>query len=409
MISRKCTILALLLAASPALPAPAVAQDVELKFGGQVRPRFEFRDPLLLPDGSSESLTSMRTRVDLRAGLDDNLSAFIQIQDVRLWGSEGNTLADFSADGLDIHQAYIDLGRAEEGGFMGRFGRQEVNFGGQRLIGAVNWAQQARAFDGIRVGSGGSVGNIDVFAAKLQDAQAGDVRQEANLVSAYGTWDITDTQDLDLYWIFDHQEDDEADPGDQKTSRHTLGARWVGNTAGIIYRAEGSVQTGTFLGSDLSAFMLGARLAYGFAGKGSVTLWYDYLSGDGDLGDDDVKVFDTLFATNHKFYGFADLFLNIPLHTGGRGLQDLAIKSTYRPHSDWLLRADLHSFHMADKGPLTSGHFGEEIDLVGSWKYNKYLNLSAGFSYVFQNDGWAEIGRLDDDLTWVYVMLDAKF
>ena len=406
MISRRCSLLVLLFAAPP---TTAVAQDVDLKFGGQVRPRFEYRDPLLLPDGGSEHFTSMRSRLDVRAGLEDELAVFIQIQDVRLWGSEGNTLGDFSANGLDIHQAYIDLGKAEDGGFMGRFGRQEVNFGGQRLVGAVNWAQQARSFDGVRVASGGSVGNIDFFAAKLQDAQAGDVEQEADLVSAYGTWDLSETQDLDLYWIYDRRDDDEETPGDSNTDRHTFGARWVGNAAGLTFRGEGSYQTGTFVGSDLSAFMFGARIAHGFAGKGSVTLWYDYLSGDGDLADDKIKVFDTLFATNHKFYGFADLFLAIPLHTGGRGLQDIAIKGTYRPHADWLLRLDLHSFHMADKGPLSSGHFGEEIDLVGTWKYNKYLNLSAGFSYVFQNDGWAEIGRLTKDLGWVYLMLDAKF
>ena len=406
MSSRKLVTFVLFLAA---LPTTAVAQEVDLKFGGQVRPRFEYRDPLALPDGGAETFTSMRTRLDMRASLDDNLAAFIQIQDVRLWGSEGNTLGDFSANGLDIHQAYIELGKGVDGGFMGRFGRQEVNFGGQRLIGSVNWAQQARSFDGIRVGSGGSVGNIDVFAAKLADAQAGDIEAEADLVSAYGTWDITGTQDLDLYWIYDHRSDNEADPGDQKTNRHTFGTRWVGNVSRLTYRAEGSYQTGQLLGTDVSAFMFGGRLAYGFGGKASVTLWYDYLSGDGDLDDDTLKVFDTLFATNHKFYGFADLFLNIPLHTGGRGLQDMAIKGTYRPHSDWLLRLDLHSFHMADKGPLVSGHFGEEVDLVGSWKYNKYMNLSAGFSYVFQNDGWAEIGRLDKDLTWFYVMLDANF
>ena len=155
--------------------------------------------------------------------------------------------------------------------------------------------------------------------------------------------------------------------------------------------------------------MFGGRLAYGFGGKASVTLWYDYLSGDGDLDDDTLKVFDTLFATNHKFYGFADLFLNIPAHTGGRGLQDMAIKGTYRFNPEWMLRLDLHSFHMADKGPLASGHFGEEIDVVASWKYNKYLTMSAGVAYVFQNDGWAEIGRLTKDMGWVYLMLDAKF
>jgi hypothetical protein len=406
MISRRCMTLALLLAA---VPTAGVAQEVDLKFGGQVRPRFEYRNPLLLPDGDGEYFTSMRTRLDLRASLDDNLAAFIQIQDVRLWGSEGNTLGDFSADGLDIHQAYIDLGKAENGGFMGRFGRQEVNFGGQRLVGAVNWAQQARSFDGIRVGSGGSVGNIDFFAAKLQENQAGDETREADLVSTYGTWDLSDTQDLDLYWIYDHRQDDEAVAGEQNTDRHTFGARWVGNVSGFTYRAEGSYQAGTFVGTDVSAFMFGGRIAHGFAGKGTVTLWYDYLSGDGDLGDDELKVFDTLFATNHKFYGFADMFLDIPAHTGGRGLQDLAIKGTYRVHADWLLRLDLHSFHMADKGPLTSGHFGEEIDAAATWSYHKYLNLTAGVSYVFQNDAWAEIDRLTKDLGWVYVMLDAKF
>ena len=121
MISKKCVTVALLLAA---LPTAAFAQEVDLKFGGQVRPRFEYRDPLQLPDGSGESFTSMRTRLDLLASMDDNLSAFIQIQDVRLWGSEANTLTDFSANGLDVHQAYIDLGRAVDGGFMGRFGPQ---------------------------------------------------------------------------------------------------------------------------------------------------------------------------------------------------------------------------------------------------------------------------------------------
>ena len=35
--------------------------------------------------------------------------------------------------------------------------------------------------------------------------------------------------------------------------------------------------------------------------------------------------------------------------------------------------------------------------------------IRSQISYVFQNDGWAEIGRLDKDLTWFYVMLDANF
>lgn len=74
--------------------------------------------------------------------------------------------------------------------------------------------------------------------------------------------------------------------------------------------------------------MLGARLGFDVGTGGSLTLWYDLLSGDADPNDGDTKVFDTMFATNHKFYGFADMFLNISVHTGGQGLQDLAVKGS---------------------------------------------------------------------------------
>ena len=63
MISRKCVSIALLLAA---LPATAVAQEVDLDFGGQVRPRFEYRNPLILPDGDGDYLVSSGPLVHYR-------------------------------------------------------------------------------------------------------------------------------------------------------------------------------------------------------------------------------------------------------------------------------------------------------------------------------------------------------
>jgi hypothetical protein len=32
-----------------------------------------------------------------------------------------------------------------------------------------------------------------------------------------------------------------------------------------------------------------------------------------------------------------------------------------------------------------------------------------GLSYVFAADGFAEIGRLSEDMTWLYIMLNASF
>lgn len=384
------------------------AQEIEL--GGQIRPRYEHRDPIAGPLGDGDSFVSMRTRLHLTASLEDNVSAFVQLQDVRLWGEETNTLFDFSADNLDLHQGYVDLKSAEEGKFLARVGRQEVNLAEQRLIGAVGWTQQSRSLDGVRLASEGDVGRIDALAVQLQNERAPEIDRDAALLAAYGTLKAGEDQDVDLYWIFNHLADDEDDPADTETSQHTLGVRWAGEADDFVYRAEGSYQTGQRSGSDVSAFMIGARLGVRLAGgRGSLTLWYDYLSGDGDLADDETKVFDTLFATNHAFYGFADLFTDLPVHTGGRGLQDMAVKGMWKLAEDWRVNVDVHSFRMADKGDLDSGHFGEEIDIVATWTYSANVDLQGGFSYVFQDDAWSEIGRLSEDMTWMYVMLDVKF
>jgi len=386
------------------IPGAAAAQD--LTWGGQVRIRGELRDPFPGIEGEGITFTSMRTRANLRAALDGDVSIFIQIQDVRLFGEESNSLGDFSAQGLDMHQAYLDIGSMGNDLF-GRFGRQEVNYGGQRLVGAVGWTQQGRSFDGARLEGAGGFGVVSLLGARLGNDVSPFVDQDGALLAGYSTLDISESQDVDLYVIYNGSAGD-GDTSEDETDQFTFGARWVGEAAKLRYRAEGSLQKGDRGGRNVSAFMLGGRLARAF-GDFTATLWYDYLSGSDDPLEGDAKVFDTLFATNHKFYGFADLFLNIPLHTGGQGLQDAAVKLAFTPHADWRLAADGHSFHLAKTGTLDSRHLGEEIDLIVSWKHSANLDITGGVAFVFQRDAWAQIDRLDENLIWGYLMLDAHF
>lgn len=403
MISRGWLVVAALL-----LPGAAAAQtqDVTVTLGGQVRIRGEGRDPFAGGDGGGNSFTSMRARASLAAALADNVSIFLQLQDVRLWGEETSTLGDFNADNLDLHQGYIDI-RSDGDGFLGRFGRQEVNFGGQRLVGAVGWTQQGRSFDGVRLEGTGEFGTIRILGAQLGNELAADVDRDAELLAGYGTIDVAEGQAVDLYVIF-NRSDSDGGAADTGTEQTTVGARWVGEADGFSYRAEGSLQRGDRAGADVSAYMFGGRVGRRF-GRASVTVWYDYLSGDDDPAAGDIKVFDTLFATNHKFYGLADLFLNIPAHTGGGGLQDLALKLAIRPHDDWRIAADVHSFRLAEAGALDGGRLGEEIDIVATWNHSPNLDIQGGVAFVFQADAWAQIGRLSEDMIWAYLMLDAHF
>jgi hypothetical protein len=380
------------------------AQDI--KVGGQLRPRGEFRDPYTGGAGDSDAFVSMRARANITASLEKNVTIFLQVQDVRLWGEETNTLGDFNANNFDLHQGYIDI-RSNTGDLFGRVGRQEVNLGGQRLVGAVGWTQQGRSFDGVLFGGSGGFGKVNILAAQLGNAVASGIDRDRELIAGYGTIDVAADQAVDVYVIF-NRDDNPAGTANTDTEQATFGARWVGKGNRFVYRAEGSFQTGERGGTDVSAYMFGGRVGYGF-GDATLTLWYDYLSGDDDADDGEIKVFDTLFATNHKFYGFADLFLNVPAHTAGQGLQDLALKFAVVPADGWRLGIDAHSFRLAKTGGFESGHLGEEVDLVATWTYSPNLTIQGGAAFVIQDDTWADIGRLSENMTWLYLMMDAKF
>jgi Alginate export len=381
-----------------ALVAPPVsAQQVTMH--GQVRPRYEFKDP---SGGGQDEFTSMRVRLGLQAVLDDNVSIFLQAQDVRIWGEETHPLRDFSADNFDLHQGYLRYKGKDLEWMTATIGRMETNFGGQRLVGAVGWTQQAQSFDGVRIDGAADWGKVSMIAYKIGDETAPAVEADHELYGAYATVADVGPGGMDLYWLYDRTE------GISRGNEHSLGARYAFSGA-WSGRLEGTYQTGTRAGTDVSAYMFGARLGRALAdGKAGVTLWYDYLSGD-DAATADTEVFNTLFATNHKFYGFADVFLNIPKNTGGAGLQDMAVKFNWKPRPAIRFAADLHSFSAAEQGTLSDSHFANELDLTLSHRYTENLSATVGFSYVDQDAALAEVGRLSENMTWFYVMLDAIF
>ncbi|HEX9728070.1 MAG TPA: alginate export family protein [Gemmatimonadales bacterium] len=379
---------------------PSLAAQ-EVRVGGQIRPRMEFRDPV---GAGNDGFTSMRTRLHLNAALARRVGTFLEVQDVRLWGEETNTLNDFQADNLDLHQAYFDVRFAEERGAAVRVGRQEVTLGGERLIGPVGWTQQGRSFDGLRASYEGGWGRVDVLAIQLAEATSATIEHDAELAGAYAHFSVLPGGAMELYGLFNHQ------AGQAETKQFTVGARLAGTQSVVSYRAEGSYQAGDRAGVDVAAYMVGARVGASFAGgKGQATLWYDYLSGDANPADDKVKVFETLYATNHKFYGFADLFLDIPSHTGGLGLQDMAVKGSFAVRDDLRFNADLHTFSLAKQGSLTSRHLGEEIDLTGTYRFSGNLSAIGGLSRVFASTALSELGRLSEDMTFTYIMINAAF
>jgi hypothetical protein len=377
------------------------AQEDQLTFGGQVRPRLESRAQ---GEGTRETFTSMRVRAQVQALLGDAGQVFIQLQDVRYFGEEANTLGDFRADALDLHQGYLEIGPGSGIGGTLRVGRQVLALGEERLVGAVEWTQQGRSFDGARfTASPTGTLKVDLLAMKLQEKSSATFDFDGDFLGAYGTVDLKAGGSLDLYGLLTRN----SRPGG--SDEHTVGGLWKAEAGPVGLRLEGSLQGGRREGAEVSAYMVGGRAGMAIHEKATLILWYDHLSGDNDPNDDEVKVFNTLFATNHAFYGAADYFLNIPLHTGGLGLRDAAVKLAVNPTESTELKVDLHAFSTAAGGELTTRRLARELDLTLTHRMAPGLTAVGGYSFVQARDGIKELGRLEENAHWAYLMLNAVF
>jgi hypothetical protein len=396
--------------AGPSLPAPGVAQDVVL--GGELRPRYEARNPVVRDwtDRETRDFVSMRTRASLLASLPRGVRGFVQLQDVREWGADPNTMA-LRATGLDLHQGWIEIGHEATADLSVRAGRQELVYGEERLVGAVDWAQQARAFNGVRVRArplGGLV--LDGLAMPIGDEDVGEPGSGAALYGVYGVLDRVGS--LDAYLLYNTEDSRVGEPAvtSRVTNQYTVGGRWSAGTAGFTWRLEAALQRGTRMDRDVSATLVAARLGRALTDRAGLDLWYDRLSGDDDPAAGTIRVFDTLFATNHRFYGSMDLFTDIPVHTAGRGLQDLALKGRYRLLEDVQLALDLHSFRLAATSGEEPSRVGEEADLEARWAYTRGVSLSGGAAYFRPGEAWsAVLGRVDRRSVWGYLMLGVAF
>ena len=85
-----------------------------------------------------------------------------------------------------------------------------------------------------------------------------------------------------------------------------------------------------------------------FAGIG-----VDYLSGNSDkTSSSHSQTFSTLYATNHKFYGYMDYFINIPADTKQRGLIDPYLRIGVTTVNNFKASLDVHHFYLANENNI---------------------------------------------------------
>jgi len=133
--------------------------NAQVIVGGELRTRTEFRDG----DGTLETkgntpafFTSQRSRItfDFKG---EHVLFHTALQDVRLWGQDASTINNADGNKLSLHEAWAEIVLANRNDsmfrhsavdyFAIRIGRQEILYDDQRLLGNLDWLQQARRHD----------------------------------------------------------------------------------------------------------------------------------------------------------------------------------------------------------------------------------------------------------------------
>jgi hypothetical protein len=154
-------------------------------------------------------------------------------------------------------------------------------------------------------------------------------------------------------------------------------------------------------------FAFNAGYTFDAPSKPMIGAAIDYLSGDDNQLDYNYKTFNTLYATNHKFYGFMDYFTDLPTHTYGLGLMDLIGKLEVMPIENLKTTVMGHIFNANADYKLKSGsntrNFGSEIDLLLNFTYNVNITFEGGATLFLPGDIFQE-KKGTGSSTWFYLM-----
>lgn len=396
------------------------------------------------------------------------LKAYVQGQDTReidsrrrnvpfVLGAEGD-------DPFDLRQGYFEIGNAVEFPLVAKIGRQEFIYGDERLIGAFDWNNFSRTFDAVKLRYQDDPGKfwVDGFVAHVVTIEGygpaengywrfNESKWDDTFAGIYGSTTLIPKQTTDIYFLYRNKADSDplyvdqlgfaARPYDIKQEIYTFGVRvksLPGTLHGFDYEAEGAYQFGrdtgrigaaypnaTGISLEHEAFAFEGRVGYTFEELGwkpRLGLEYSVGSGDSDPEDDKDESFLNLFPTNHKFYGYMDMF-------AWKNIHNPSVSLRFTPHQKAFVQIDGHGFWLytnedswyranavATVRPLDAAarnadtFVGTEVDLTVGYNPWKWLRILAGYSHFFSGDyltdtQTATAGNDDADFGYVQASL----
>lgn len=329
------------------------------------------------------------------------------------------------SDRVDLHQAYVGLGDPKQFPLSAKVGRQELSYGDERLIGGFDWNNLGRVFDAAKLRFDHDRFWVEGFGARVvipDDNNFNEPNSNDWFWGAYGgTKALAPKAETQLYFLGRNADTGASGPQPgaliglpSPRDIYSAGGRvksLPGQLKGWDYGAEFVYQFGEFqesvTGPELDQEAWAAHVMGGYTFAKVTTaprlgLEYNYSTGDSDPTDDRHQTLDNLFPTNHKFYGYMDLF-------SWQNVHNPRVNLTLKPAKGLSLTVDYHLFWLADTADYfyqasgsarrggapgagydrNQGHdsfVGSEIDVIATYTFKTYGTLQAGYGHFFVGD-----------------------
>lgn len=409
----------------------------QFSLSGQLRTRTEFRDGQGAPlakDLKPALFTAQRTRLNALFNA-YRIKMGVSVQDVRVWGQDVSTINRTTTqdnNGLMLHEAWAEIRlsdtAAKQNVFNLKIGRQELVYDDQRLIGNLDWLQQARRHDAAVLKYENPKWMIHVGGAFNQNRESG----SGTLYSSVPPGNYTGNTNGGL--MYKSMEFLYAGMKLKKGTAsflffsdqfNTYDVDMVNNPQQKVYTSGtwSRATTGLYLSTGFKQFDFTASAYYQF-GKNStgrevsgqlLSISTQYSAGQFSAGpgiDYTSRDFDPLYGTPHKFWGFMDYFYaGSPF--GNNGLMDYYLKSKWKTSDRFSMIADLHHFTSASALNGFSRKYGQELDVVGSYNLTKMISLECGYAHFFSTKALASasvknISNAKAGANWAYLMINIK-
>lgn len=406
----------------------ALGETSYLSLGGQARLRGEAWNNFGYASGNDDTFLLLRLRLhgDMQVG--SWLRVFVEGKSAL--SSERDLPGGYrtlDVDTLDLQNGFIDLKiPAGEAGLLTlRGGRQELQYGSQRLVSPLDWANTRRTFDGVRLLFKGEGGAVDAFWTQPVAVDKYAFNERVDGQEFYGAF--ATTVGLLAGWVSDLYyfglDKDGAVFGEitGQEERHTLGARVKGaaGDSGFDLDLEGMAQFGDHADRDIEATALALQVGFKMpetVGTPRLYLGYDYASGDKNPDDDTLGTFNQLFPLGHAYLGYIDT-------VGRQNIIDFSQGMSMKASARTTVKLENHIFWRAEKAdalynagggvvrpgdPALSSEVGLNLDLTLKFALDRHTLLTGGYSHFFAGDFIKQSGS-GEDIDFAYAAAQYTF